>query len=459
MAPVALRDTYSGVEAAVKSKVAQSTTKDAAQTALLAAATRFEDANPKSKAQHEIAAGILPGGNTRTLLHTTPFPLSMKCGKGSSVWDEDDHKYTDFVGELTAGIFGHNHPVIREAIVSAFDNVGVSLGSTTIQEQKHASLICERFGLERLRFTNTGTEANLHALNGAKRFTGRRKVLVFSGGYHGAVLSFGDGKVAENNVDREEWVIGRYNDVDGAKRLIEETPELAAVLVEGMQGAGGCIRGTKEFLHTIQETTKKVGAVFILDEVMTSRIAPGGIQRLMGLKPDITSFGKYLGGGFPIGAFGGSEKIMRVYDPRVPGALSHSGTFNNNTMTMHAGYAGLFQVYTDEVNLAFNAKGDALLEKLQHVSKGTKVFFTGMGAILAAHFSDGGSQEVTCIEDFEERGDLRDLFWYEMLEDGFWITRRGFMALILGTPDEEMDRFVECVGKFLQRHKDILMPE
>ncbi|KAK9424557.1 putative Pyridoxal phosphate-dependent transferase [Seiridium unicorne] len=456
MAPVALKDTLSDAASDVKAKVAPSAPLDAAKAALDAATKRFEEQNPVSKKQHEIAAGILPGGNTRSLLHTSPFPLSMKCGKGPYVWDEDGHKYTDFVGELTAGIYGHSHPVIREAIVSTFDNVGLSLGSTTIQEQKHAELICSRFGLERLRFTNTGTEANLHALNGIKKFTGRRKVLVFCGGYHGAVLSFGDGKVAENNVDRDEWVIGKYNDIESAKSLIQNTPDLAAVLVEGMQGAGGCIRATKEFLLTIQEEAKTAGVIFILDEVMTSRIAPGGIQKLLGLKPDMTTFGKYLGGGFPIGAFGGRADIMSVYDPRLPGSLSHSGTFNNNTMTMHAGYAGLSKVYTDDVNLAFNAKGDALREKLRTVCKGTKLSFTGLGAMLAVHFSDSGIEDIRCVEDVEERWDLKDLFWLDMLEDGYWITRRGSIALILDTPDEELDRFVTCVEKFLSRHKAIM---
>jgi glutamate-1-semialdehyde 2,1-aminomutase len=346
--------------------------------------------------------------------------------------------------------------VIREAIISTFDNVGLSLGSTTIQERKHAQLICSRFGLELLRFTNTGTEANLHALNGVKKFTGRRKVLVFCGGYHGAVLSFGDGQVAENNVDRDEWVIGKYNDVASAKSLIQTTPNLAAVLVEGMQGAGGCIRATKEFMHTIQQECKAAGVIFVLDEVMTSRIAPGGIQRLLDLKPDITTFGKYLGGGFPVGAFGGRADIMSVYDPRVPGALSHSGTFNNNTMTMHAGYAGLSHVYTDEVNFAFNAKGDEFRQKLDAVCKGTKLSFTGLGAMLAVHFSDD-APEIHSVDDIEERWDLKDLFWMEMLEDGYWITRRGSIALILETPDEELERFIGCVGSFLQRHREIMV--
>ncbi|KAI1879884.1 hypothetical protein JX265_001505 [Neoarthrinium moseri] len=456
MAPIAISEAVSDASAGLQTKSASNNSGDAVQAALDAATKRFEERNPVSKKLHETAAGTLPGGNTRTLLHTSPFPLSMKCGKGPFVWDEDGHKMADFVGELTAGIYGHSNPVIREAIISTFDNVGLSLGSTTTQEYKHAELICSRFGLERLRFTNTGTEANLHALNGVKKFTGRRKVLVFCGGYHGAVLSFGDGKVAENNVDRADWVVGKYNDVESTRTLIQNTPDLAAVLVEGMQGSAGCIRGTRDFLLTIQEESKKAGVIFMLDEVMTSRIHPGGIQRLLDLKPDITTFGKYLGGGFPIGAFGGRADIMAVYDPRVPGSLTHSGTFNNNTMTMYAGYAGLSQVFTDEVNVAFNAKGDSFREKLRAASKGTKLSFTGLGAILASHFSDSGSEDISSVDDIVERSDLKDLFWMEMLENGYWITRRGMMALILGTPDEELDRFVRCVQDFLQRHEAIV---
>lgn len=365
-------------------------------------------------------------------------------------------RYTDFVGELTAGIYGHSHPVIREAIISTFDNVGMTLGSTIKQEQKHAALMCSRFNLDRVRFTNSGTEANLHALNGARRFTGRDKVVVFSGGYHGAVLSFGDGTVSFNNVNRDDWIIARYNDVEAAKKAIEETTDLAAVLVEGMQGAGGCIPATEEFMHVVQESAKKVGALFILDEVMTSRLAPGGLQSLMDLQPDMTTFGKYLGGGFAFGAFGGRTEVMAVYDPRLSGSLAHSGTFNNNTMAMYAGYAGLSQVYTPERAVEFNKTGDLFQQKLRDATKGTKCSFTGRGAILAVHFTDSGLTDLKCVDDFNERWDLKDLFWLEMMEDGYWITRRGSIALILDTTEEELDRFVECVKAFLERHKNIL---
>lgn len=225
---------------------------DPVATALASAQSWFVQANPKSQAHHEAAIQSLPGGNTRSVLFTSPFPVVMQCGKGPFLWDEDGHQYTDLVGELSAGLYGHSHPTIREAMLATFDDVGMNLGATTAQERTYAALLCERFGLQRVRFANSGTEANLHALQAAKAFTGRSKVAVFCGAYHGAVLSFGDGTVAQNNVDKASWVIGKYNDVESARTLIEGTEDLAAVLVEGMQGAGGCINGSKEFLHQIQ---------------------------------------------------------------------------------------------------------------------------------------------------------------------------------------------------------------
>ena len=146
--------------------------------------------------------------------------------------------------------------MIQKSLIDTITNVGLNLGSTIAQEAEHANLICSRFHLDRVRFTNSGTEANLHALAGARKFTGRRKVVVFSGGYHGGVFGFWDG-VQENGVDQHEWVVGRYNDVEGAQRLIEQE-DIAAVLVEGMQGAGGAILGTEQFLLQIQKSAKKV---------------------------------------------------------------------------------------------------------------------------------------------------------------------------------------------------------
>lgn len=166
-------------------------------------------------------------------------------------------RYQDFVGEMSAGLFGHSHPRLQEAIISAVKNVGLSLGATNPYEQRYAELICSRFDIDRIRFTNSGTEANLHCLAAARRYTGRHKIMVFRGGYHGSVLSF-PSDASPNNVDLGDWVIVQYNDPDGVKKAFSENKDIAAVIVEAIQGHG-VIPATVEFLKTIRDETTKVG--------------------------------------------------------------------------------------------------------------------------------------------------------------------------------------------------------
>jgi glutamate-1-semialdehyde 2,1-aminomutase len=198
--------------------------------------------------------------------------------------------------------------------------------------------------------------------------------------------------------------------------------------------------------------------LFILDEVMTSRLAPGGFaSTIKSLKPDLKTFGKWLGGGLAFGAFGGRADVMAAFDPTQPGALTHGGTFNNNTLTMYVGRAGLTQIYTPEVCVEFNARGDELRKRLGGLTRGTKLCFTGKGSLLASHFTQKGLQTLESEED--EVGELKDLFWYEMMEENFWLLRRGNISLVLVTPQEELDRFAECVRAFLERHKDLVAVE
>ncbi|KAL5619112.1 hypothetical protein FOVSG1_001334 [Fusarium oxysporum f. sp. vasinfectum] len=420
------------------------------QAELEAATTRYIDRNPRSKALHDEALKSMPGGNTRTVLHASPFPVVIKSGKGHQITSEDGHTYTDFTGEFTAALYGHSNPVIISAIRDVLDNVGMNVGGNTAQEQIFAREVCSRFNLEHVRFCNSGTEANIHALAAARAFTKKRKVVTFSGGYHGAVIGFKGGKPEANNVDLDDWVVARYNDLDSARAAIE-SEGIAAVLVEGMQGSGGGIPGHPEFLQGIQEIAGNAGVLFIIDEVMTSRLSGGGISEMRGLKPDLKTFGKYLGGGLAFGAFGGRADIMAAFDPRLPTALSHSGTFNNNTLVTHAGYAGLTKIYTPEVAAQFTRSGDELMERLNVVTKDTRVVFTGIGTIMGVHFPKDGSRVIERSGEVEELDSLRDLFWLEMMEEGFWVVRRGFMALVLDTPTDEFDRFVSCVEAWVSK--------
>lgn len=166
-------------------------------------------------------------------------------------------RYTDMVGELTAGLYGHSHPVIASAVRHVLDGVGLNLGATVAQEHVHASALCARFGLGRVRFCNSGTEANLQAVMAARAFTGRRKVVAFSGGYHGGVLAFAGGRPSPGTVDRDEWVVAEFNDPQSAREAIRGEG-VAAVLVEGMLGGAGAIPGTQEFLKAVETTAREV---------------------------------------------------------------------------------------------------------------------------------------------------------------------------------------------------------
>jgi glutamate-1-semialdehyde 2,1-aminomutase len=188
--------------------------------------------NPGSLARWLDAAAVMPGGNTRTVLHYAPFPLAMDHAAGCRLWDTDGHEFIDFLGEYTAGIYGHSHPVIRAAVDRALDG-GINFGASNMAEARFARAVCDRFGLERLRFTNSGTEANVLALSLARVFTGRSKILAFNGAYHGAVFGFAGGGSPVNVPF--ETVLARYNDSEGTRALI--TGDIAAVILEPMIGS------------------------------------------------------------------------------------------------------------------------------------------------------------------------------------------------------------------------------
>jgi glutamate-1-semialdehyde 2,1-aminomutase len=336
------------------------------QAALAEAEEQYRSRNPKSLEQHHAACAAMPGGNTRASIHVDPFPLTMAKGEAARLWDLDGHEYADFLSEFTAGIYGHSHPVIRKAIEAALSG-GLNFGAHTEIEARFAAAVCARFpSIELVRFTNSGTEANLMAVSAARAITGRPKILVFGGGYHGGVFYFrGHGSPLNAPF---EFLLGRYNDLEGLEALVRpHRQELAAILVEPMQGTTGCIPAERGFLAGLRALANETGALLIFDEVMTSRLAPGGLQEVHGILPDLTTLGKYLGGGMSFGAFGGRADIMERFDPRRPDAFQHAGTFNNNVLTMNAGLIGLTELYTPEHARALNQSGDRLRGRLNAV--------------------------------------------------------------------------------------------
>ncbi|MGE4048009.1 MAG: aspartate aminotransferase family protein [Acetobacteraceae bacterium] len=409
--------------------------------------------NPRSLARYVEATAVMPGGNTRTVLHYAPFPLAMAKAEGCRLWDMDGHEFVDFLGEYTAGIYGHSHPVIRAAVDRALDG-GINFGASNMTEARFARAVCDRFGLERVRFTNSGTEANLLAISLGCIFTRRSKVMVMDGGYHGAVFGFAGGGSPINAPF--EYVLAPYNDIEATKALIERhAADLAVVILEPMMGSGGCIIAEPAFLAMLRAETARIGALLIFDEVMTSRLSPGGLQAVRGIKPDLTTFGKYIGGGMSFGAFGGRGDIMDLFDPRRADALPHAGTFNNNVLTMNAGLAGITEVYTPDAAMALNARGDALRERLNALCRkaDAPLQFTGIGSMLAVHAMRGPVRSPADAAKGDQK--LKELFFFDMLAQGIWLARRGMMTLCLPIGDAECDKLAAAVEEFLASRRSL----
>jgi len=417
--------------------------------ALAEAEEAYRASNPKSLARHLDACAVMPGGNTRSAIHVDPFPLTIVRGEGARLWDLDGHEYVDFLSEFTAGIYGHSHPAIRGAIEAALDG-GLNFGAHNALEARFAAAICARFpSIELVRFTNSGTEANLMAVSATRAITGRPKILVFAGGYHGGVFYFrGHGSALNAPFD---YLLGPYNDLSGAEELVRpHRAELAAILVEPMQGTTGCIPAERAFLAGLRALADETGALLIFDEVMTSRLAPGGLQEAHGILPDLTTLGKYVGGGMSFGAFGGRADVMERFDPRRPDALQHAGTFTNNVLTMSAGLTGLTELYTPERARALNDFGDRLRQGLNGIARrhGLAMQFTGIGSMLSVHMTD---QPVRSQEDAERgNGALRDLFWFDLTARGIWFAKRGMFALSIALDEDDGEKLADAVEEFAQ---------
>src|SRR5215831_5846061 len=420
----------------------------AVSAAVEGARARYAARRPRTLALHDRAQAFLPGGNTRSVLYHPPFPLRIARAWDAVLEDVDGHQYTDLLGEYSAGLYGHSNPVVSKAMTDALHE-GISRGAHTRYEVDLAEAVCARFAsIERVRFTNSGTEANLMALSAARAFTGRDRVLVFRGGYHGGLLTFAAGPSLVNAP--YDVLLAGYNDTAAAQALLgEHAATVACVLVEPMLGASGCLPGDPAFLSGLRETTRQTGALLIFDEVMTSRTGSGGLQARLGIRPDVTTLGKYIGGGSSFGAFGGRAEVMELFDPARPGALPHAGTFNNNVISMAAGHAGLTQVYPPEVAERHTARGDGLRGELAQVFRaaGAPYQVTGVGSLLAVHPTTAPVRSPADLSGSDPR--LLELLFLDLLEQGYYIAPRGYMALSLALTSGQLAGFVEAVGKVL----------
>jgi glutamate-1-semialdehyde 2,1-aminomutase len=418
----------------------------------------YRSRTPKSAALWERGAKVLPGGDTRTGTFFPPYPVFMAEGKGAYLQDVDGNRYVDFLNNFTSLLHGHSHPDVNQALIDQLGR-GTVHGSPTELQVRLAEILVNRVAsVERIRFCNSGTEATLGALRLAKAFTGRPKILKMEGGYHGshdqvsvamappydtAALGVSPGAAAE-------VLVGSMNELDRTAEVIRKhRHELAAVIVEPMLGSAGAIPAEPAFLRGLREVTSECGVLLIFDEIITFRLGYGGIQEHYGVRPDLTTFGKVVGGGLPVGAFGGRADIMALYDPTRPGTISHSGTYNGNAMTMVAGIATL-ERYPRAVVEQLNQQGDHLRERLQGaaVRQGLDVHVTGFGSVMQVHFLDRSPH--TARE--AARGDKRRLrlLHLALLARGIFSASRQLYVLSTVMTDGELDALAGAFEESLE---------
>ena len=419
--------------------------------------------NPRSAAAFERALRVMPGGNSRTQLYFEPFPFYVDHTDGAYLYDLDGHRYLDVVNNYTSLI--HGHPDAETVRVIAEQAArGTAHAAPSPSEIELAETITGRVtSMEMVRFTNSGSEAVLYAIRLARHVTGRADVIKVEGGYHGGAESV-QVSVKRLGLDEptalpEEGVpqsvagathVIPFDDVDEAVRLINKHGETsAALIVEPIQGFGGGLRPPDGYLEAISKTASDSGTLVILDEIQTLRFAYGGMQQTLGLTPDLTVLGKLIGGGLPVGAFGGSAELMAMTDPRGRGVLTQSGTFNANPLTMSAGLHALRKLTPAAIDL-LNSNGDHLRAWINQecTRLGLPLIAGGYGSLLQLH---GGSNLPTSYRQAKTRTTepLTALFYLLMERNIFTAPSRVIMALSTAMGDTQLDELREAIASSL----------
>ena len=430
--------------------------------------SRYTASTPKSKALLEEASAYLPGGSSRGTQYFAPYPFFAERGEGHYVYDVDGNRYLDFMLNATTLILGHAHPDITAAVREQAAK-GVSFSVPTDSQAGLAKLICDRVpSIDQVRFTNSGTEATLYAIRAARAFTGRHRIAKFEGAYHGTheyvSVSFSapldaldpDGPTsipefpAMPPAVMDDVVVLPYNDLAGAERLLRDNAgDLACVIMEPVASSFGYLPGDPEFLRGVRDVTEELGILLVYDEVQSLRVAPGGAQELVGVTPDVTAMGKIVGGGMPVGAFGGRADVMALFDPADP-VIAHSGTFNANPMTMVAGEVTM-RALTPDAYRRMSDLGDALRGRLQAVldELDVEAQVTGIASLWGIHFT---SEKVTDYRSvLRADRDMKVRLFTAMLNEGVLMQVHGGGALSTLTTEAEIDALLAAYRNAIQR--------
>ncbi len=422
----------------------------------------------KSKQLFEKAKRFIPGGvnsPVRAFKSVGGDPIFIERGSGSKFYDVDGNEYIDYIGSWGPHLFGHNPPFIKQALVEAFEK-GTSFGAPTELEVKMAQLITELVpSVEMVRMVNSGTEATMSAIRAARGYTNKEKFIKFEGCYHGHadyfLIKAGSGAltlgvptspgVTKGNA--ADTLLADYNDIESVKKLVYANKNnVAAIIIEPIAGNMGVVKADETFLVELRNLCNEENIVLIFDEVMTGfRVAAGGAQEILGIKPDLTTFGKIIGGGLPVGAFGGKKEIMQMVAPAGP--VYQAGTLSGNPLAMAAGYAALSYIKEHPEIYVQLEKSSMYLEngfKDNLKAIGKNYAMNRVGSMMCMFFTEEP------INDFKSavKSDtaLYGKYFHEMLKRGIYLAPAQFEALFISTAHtkEDLDKTIKAHGEALK---------
>jgi len=406
---------------------------------------------------YQRACNVIPGGvnsPVRSFKGVGGEPLFISKAEGAYVFDQNNKKYIDYVGSWGPMIAGHAHPEIIGAVEKAIKN-GLSYGAPTIAEIELAELICQLMpNIEMVRMVNSGTEATMSAIRLARGYTDKNKIIKFRGCYHGhsdsLLVKAGSGGLTFGVPDSagvpksfaEHTLIAEFNDLDDVEKLFKQYPDdIAAVILEPVAGNMNCILPEQKFLTGLRELCDRYKSLLIFDEVMTGfRVALGGAQQRYNIKPDLTTLGKIIGGGMPVGAFGGRRDIMEKVSPLGP--VYQAGTLSGNPIAMAAGLAGLKLIQNPGFYEQLEEQTHKLMSGLKTLADKFNIPFFGQyaGSMFGLFFTD--QTKILSLKDVEKCNVERfKLFFHKMLEQGIYLAPSAFEAGFLSSAhgDKEID--------------------
>ena len=408
----------------------------------------------KSEALFTEAQKYIPGGvnspvrSFRSVGGTPPF---IARGQSARVWDVDGNEYIDYLGSWGPLVLGHSHPAVVEAIKKSAES-GTSFGAPVEQEVELAKIICDQLpSVESVRLVSSGTEACMSAIRLARAFTNRDKIIKFAGCYHGhadgLLVKAGSGALTHGiptsagvpESYASETLVADYNNIESVDKFFTANPKsIAAVIIEPVAGNMGVIPPSPGFLEGLRRITKNNGALLIFDEVITGfRVGPSGAQGLFGITPDITTMGKIIGGGLPVGAYGGRKDIMEMVAPL--GAMYQAGTLSGNPLAVSAGIATLTELQKPGVFKKLEEMAERLTEGLTKAFQAAEIpsSINRVGSMFTGFFNDG---PVTTLEDAEGSDtEMYGRYFHAMQANGVYIAPSQFEAGFVSTAHTEAD--------------------